>query len=461
MKRAIVILLFALNAAAAEKWLDNYNRGVAAVNGRNYKAGETALAQAIAEKPSEGTSIRTGNQIIAVYTPHFFLGIAKFNLGDVDGALREWRISEEQGAITRTEYYSNLKDWVARAQTEKQRNAVSAASTSKKSADAAISRALALQVDALSAGGDRTQSYRDAQRKLQEAMSQFQKAGTDIDAYKTAENTAAQATTLFTNAAEEGKKLKAAQAARPPAPKPQPVQQQPVQAKPLPPVVVKTEPPPAPVKSEAEVAAELAVQQFGRDIADAGRGAKPEVQSLIRGESYELDVLRKLLETATTEAQFQRVTRTAAARSEAMKAEIAKLNAPKPVPVTTPVVTAQIPLPGASPATQQPSNPVTPQPRNLDTDLRTAYRSFASGDLASAERVLTRLLAETASAEAYLLRGCARYTRAMLSRTPDAFLGDAADDFKAALARNASLRLDPNAFSPKLVAFFEQVRQRR
>jgi hypothetical protein len=461
VKRALVVLLFALNASAAEKWLDAYNRGVAAVNGRNYKAGADALAQAIAEKPAEGTSIRSGNQIIAVYTPHFFLGIAKFNLGDVDGALREWRISEEQGAITRTEYYSNLKDWVSRAQTEKQRNAVTAASGAKKSADGAISRALAMQVDALSAGGDRTQSYRDAQRKLQEAMGQFQKAGTNIDAYKTAETTAAQAAILFGKAAEEGKTLKAAAAARPPAPKPQPVQPQAVQQKPVPPIV-KVEPPPAPVKSEAQVAAELAVQQFGRDIADAGRDATRNVQSLLRSESYELDVLRKLLETATTEAQFQRVTRTATARAEAMKTEIAKLNAPKPAPA--PVVTAQIPLP-SNPVTDQTGNPLTnpatPQPRNLESDLRTGYRAFASGDFAFAEQVLSRVLNQTASAEAYLLRGCARYTRAMLSRTPDALLADAAADFRAALAQNRGLRLDPNAFSPKLVAFFEQVRQRQ
>ena len=125
MKRALLLvaLLAASNAFAAEKWLESYNRGVAAVNGRNYKAGADWLQQAITERPSEATSVRSGNQIIAVYTPHFFLGIAKFNLGDVDGALREWRTSEEQGAIGRTEYYSNLKDLVARAQTEKQRSA--------------------------------------------------------------------------------------------------------------------------------------------------------------------------------------------------------------------------------------------------------------------------------------------------------------------------------------------------
>jgi len=457
MKRLALLLVLATPLfAAPEKWLENYNKGVTAVNGAKYKAGADSLALAIAERPSEGTSIRAGNQIIAVYTPHFFLGIAKFNLGDVDGALREWKISEEQGAITRTEYYANLKDWVARAQTEKQRNAQTAASGPKKSADAAISRALALQVDALSAGGDRTESYRNAQRKLQEAMSQFQKAGTSIDAYKTAETTAGQAISLFTNAAEEGKKIRAAAAVRPPAPKPAVIQQQPK------PAVVQQTPPPAPVKSEAEVNAEIAVQSYSRDVDAAGRNAKGEVQNVVRNESRMAEMLREQLANAKSDPDFNRIAKTATDRNTAMTQRIAELNKPKPVP--TPVVTAQIPLPSNS-ATQQPSNPLvnpaTPQPRDLTSDLRAAYRAFASGDLASAEATLNRVLDAGPSAEAYLLRGCARYTRAMLSRTPDALLAEAQADFRAALAEKRALRLDPDAFSPKLVAFFEEVRKGR
>ena len=448
MKRLAIALLLAMPLVAAppEKWLDNYNKGVTAVNGAKYKAGADALAQAIVDRPNEGTSIRVGQQIIAVYTPHFFLGIAKFNLGDVDGALREWRISEEQGAITKTEYYANLKDWVARAQTEKQRNAQSAAAAPKKSADSAISRALALQVEALSAGGDRTEAYRTAQRKLQEAMGQFQKAGTNIDAYKTAETTAGQAISLFTNAAEEAKKTKATNAAaRPVVPRPV---QQPAAAPPKP--VVQT-PPPVPVKSEAEVAAEIAVQSYSRDVDAAGRNAKGEVQNLVRNETQIAATLREQLASAKNDAEFNRIAKTATDRTAAMSRRITELNAPPPPKPS--IVTAQLPLPN--------NNAVPPPPRDPTNDLRTAYRAFATGDLGAAEQILNRVLDGGPSAEAYLLRGCARYTRAMLSRTPDALLESAAADFRAALAEKRALRLDPSVFSPKLVAFFEQVRNGR
>lgn len=421
MRRVLAILLFASTAFAAERWWDSYNRGVAAVNGKNYGLAATLLQKAIAENPTEGTAVRAGKSIIT-YVPHFWLGIAKFNLGDTDGALREWRISEEQGAVARTSYYSAMKDWVARAQREKQNEARDAVSGPRKAAEGAISRAMQIQGDAMSAGGDRTQSYRDAQRKLQEALTQFRKAGNDANVYASVSRTAEQAAKLFSTASEEGKKAKAAAAARPKPVKPAPAR--PVQtAAPVETTPVKTEtvaPPaqqiePAPVVSQAKVAAELAVQEFRRKATRA-----------------EGEQLRRQLAAAKSDAEYDEVRLAAEKR-------LAEWTKPVPVQPAEPVIV------GAKPR----------------VDVTPAYRAFASGDLASAEQLLTRMIVETPAAEAYLLRGCVRYTRAMLSRTPDALLVSANDDFKAELQRNRALRLDPRVFSPKLVARFEQVRGAR
>jgi hypothetical protein len=395
MRRAAfaLLLVFALTASAADKWYDSYDRGVAAVNARNYKAGADALQKAIAEMPNEGTNVRAKSSLIT-YVPHFWLGIAKFNLGDVDGALREWRISEEQGVLARTQYYAQMKDWVARAQAEKQRNAQTAALTSKKAADTAISKALDLQLEALSAGGDRAEKYLAAQRKLTEARTQFQKAGTDVNAYKGAEQTAQQAASLFASAADEGRKQKAARAAAPPPVKKraEPVAPPVVVAKPIetPPPVQPTPAPQAPVAiTQAEVEKRIAEQEAKRKKLDVGKPISP----------------------------------VAAAPLKAEKKEDGQTGLPL---------------------------------------LHAAYRAYAAGDLAASERQLTKLIASSKpAAEAYLLRGCARYTRAMLSRTPDKLLASAEQDFRAALSRNRGLRLDRSAFSPKLVAYFESVRKRR
>ncbi len=452
----LAILLLALPLAAAEKWVEAYNKGVAAVNASNYKLGASELQKAIAEMPTEGVGIRTRSSIIT-YVPHFWLGIAKFNLGDVDGALREWRTSEEQGAIGRTEYYATMKTWVARAHAEKKRIAQGAASGAKKSAADAISRALALQVDALSAGGDRTDTYRSAQRLLQDANGQYNRAGTDIDAYNGAAQTANKAIALFTAAAEEGKKLRAA---RPAIPKPQPKPQTPIQAaavvptpapqqtapapivvqQPKPEPVKAVDPPPAPVISKAEEEASRAVQEYRRNLGDAIRAArgKSKLENALRGETRAADQLRARLEKADGDAAFETIARTAIDRNEALAKRMAESQQPvlpTPAPVT-PIVSVEV----------------------VDDDLRSAYRAFANGDLASSETLLTKLLDARPSGEAHLLRGCARYTRAMLSRSPETLLEAAAQDFRAALQKNGALRLDSRAFSPKLIAFFEDVR---
>jgi tetratricopeptide (TPR) repeat protein len=390
MKRAlIIVLLLALDASAAEKFLENYNKGVEAVNARRYAEAIPLLSKAIAERPTEGTELKVSLTVVAAYTPHFWLGIAKFNVGDVDGALREWRISEEQGAIAKTPYYSRLKDWVARAQTEKQLQAEKAASGAKKNADAAIRRAVELQGNALSAGGDRTEAYRDAQRKLQDALARFRQAGTNSAAYESVAQTAEQAAQSFGAAAEEGKRIRAAAANRP-----KPAQVQP--PKPLEVVVpFDDEPPvkkPEPVKPEPVV-------------------------------------------TQTTAPPPPKPT------------PVITIEKPKPAPVTPTTTTA--PTTTAAPVAA-PKVDVTP-----------AYRAFAMGDLTTAENLLNAIIARSSAAEAFLLRGCVRYTRAMLSRTPDPLLLAAADDFRAALDRNRALRLDRRVFSPKLVERFEQVRRGR
>ena len=338
MRRILLLaLVVALPAVANERWSDEYDRGVKAVNARDYAGGVVALKRAIAAQPVENASLRTGNRIIT-YVPHFWLGIARFNTGDIDGALAEWKTSEEHRAIKRTDYAVTLREWVARAQTEKARLAKEAAAGSRKAADAALSRALAAQVEALSAGTDRSEGYRRGQQKLKEALAQFNAAGND--------------TALLDRAA---------------------------------------------------ATANLASESF----------ANPGIQRQER------------------EPQ----------RSVALPVETAKV---EPEVISKP--------PESQPAARKDDPDMARRRRELEA----AYRAFARGELDIAEQLLDATLLTWRSGEAYLLRGCTRYTRSMLTRSTD--LGGAASDFKLALLLSPGLKLEPNSFSPKLVAFFEQVR---
>ena len=432
MKRLALLFAIALPlfAAAPERWFESYDRGVAAVRARNYAAAVDALQRSVNEQPTENGAIRAGNAIIT-YVPHFWLGIAKFNLGDIDASLREFKTSEDQGVVQSTQYYAQLREWVARAQVQKRRDAEASAADSKKAADAAISHALSGQMEAVAAGGDRSETYRGAKQKLQEALDQFNHAGTNIAQFKRAADTAGQAHDLFVAAAEEAKKAKAA--------RPVPVVAPPKKETPPPPPppVVVPAPPPVPVESEALVSARVALQQYRRKLLESGSASSsPALQTYLHDSLQETYRLDHRLSGKPSDDEIRKVSDQVAIKNKELLAEIEKARAPKPAaPVATP-----------------------PAVRDSRAELELAYRAFATGDFDTAESLLTKVLSTRPEAQAYALRGCSRYTRGMLSRKPDALLASAASDFRAALKLNRGLRLDKSAFSPKLVAYFETQR---
>ena len=116
----LLILTLALpSIAAADVWDEAYSRGLSAIQVRDYARAVEELRRAIAEAPDEFISEQSKNGWNE-YVPHFHLGIAKFHLGDLDGALREWKISEQQGVVLKDPRYApQLRDWIARASSRK------------------------------------------------------------------------------------------------------------------------------------------------------------------------------------------------------------------------------------------------------------------------------------------------------------------------------------------------------
>jgi hypothetical protein len=432
---------------AAESWSDAYNRGIDLVRAGKYQPGAQALQHAIDEAPQENATARVRDQIFT-YTPHFWLGIARLNLGDPDGALREWKISEDQGVVQNTVYYAQLRDLIGRANSQKQRRAEGAAVPSKQEANDAIGRAISAQVDAVTAGGDHSDTYHAAQRKLAEAKDTNAKAGIDVRTYKRAADIAEESRAMFAQAAGDAKKQRAARPVKaPPVAQPKvapgefvvpfddvPQPKQTVQPKPPAPVpvpVTQTVPPPKAEVKKTEVQPETASEDF--------------VNAQLAIQSYR----RRLIAMKLSVADAQRIERQLKPGSDAktirrvvdeVAAKERDLDARKPPEVAV--------------------APPPPAPDPMRAQLESAYRAFAAGDLASSDRALTQLLAAKETAEAYLLRGCERYTQAMLSRNGDPLLASAAADMQSALRLNRALQLDASAWSPKLVAFFANVKGR-
>jgi hypothetical protein len=451
VKRAIALLLIALPVAAAESWSDAYNRGVELVRAGKYQAGAQALQHAVEQVPEENAAARVRDQIFT-YTPHFWLGIARLNIGDPDGALREWKISEDQGAVKNTPYYAQLRDLIGRANSQKQRRAEGAAVPSKQEANAAIGRAISAQVDAVTAGGDHNDTYHAAQRKLSEAKETNANAGIDVRTYKRAVDIADEARAMFVQAADDAKKQRAARPVKPPpvAKVPPGDIVVPFDDVPQPKQTVQPQPkPPAPVPVPAPVAQTVPPPQ----PAPKAEVKKPEPQPEMASEDFVNAQLaiqayrRRLIAMKLSVAGAQRIERELRRGSDAktirrvideVAAKERELDARKPPEVV--------------------AAPVASAPDPMRAQLESAYRAFAAGDLASSDRALTELIVAKESAEAYLLRGCERYTQAMLSRHGDPLLASAAADMQSALRLNRALQLDATAWSPKLVAFFEKVK---
>ena len=451
MKRALLIILIAV-PAFAQSWYDAYNRGVAAVRAKNYAAGAEALQAAIREQPTESAKLRAEKEFIT-YLPHMWLGIARAGLNEPDAALAEFRIAEEQGVVQGTPFYAQMKTWVAEAQEQKKETAQKAAVAPRREAQTAIGRAVAAQSDAQTAGAEQGDAYRNGGRKLQEAYDAFNHAGIDVRAYNRARDLAVQARELFAGATEQAKREKKPAppsidvtvpfpaAEEKPAKRPvitnttvTPPQPAPVPQPQPPPQTVAQPPPQQPASVSASLAAaRVAVQNYKRKLIEARQPA-------IAAASFE-----RALAGTPDQKTIARVTAQVAEHERRLEAQL------KPKPPT------QMQLP---PPTQT-TAPPPPVPAAVDTrpELEAAYRAYAGGDFAGSETLLTAAISKSATAEAYALRACARYTRAMLSRTPEALLPSAAADFREALRLNAALRLGDGAFSPKLVAFFEAVRR--
>lgn len=92
-----MVLLVASPAFADYK--DSFRRGIEAVDKQNWGEAARYMRAAIAEKSQEGESVKIYGMRYEDYLPHYYLGLALFRIKDCDSALREWRVSEEQGAI--------------------------------------------------------------------------------------------------------------------------------------------------------------------------------------------------------------------------------------------------------------------------------------------------------------------------------------------------------------------------
>lgn len=447
---SIAVLLIASTLMAADKWWDYYKRGTTAIARSDWPAVADQMSKSIALKGEEELSAKARNEIL-VYVPHFWLGIARFNLGDVEAAIREWDISQGQGVVQKTQYYPDLRNYLARAQAQKAKGVAALSADARKAAEAALNKAIGSQVEAISGGGDRSETYRMANRRLLEAWDQFNKAGNDSKAYARAAETAGKSRELFEAAAGEAASRKVAKA--PPRARPLP-QAPPPQT----PIVVVT-PPPAPVAAPKTVVSDvvegprppenpdlekvrLLLAEFKQKLDDAARGGSADagLSRFLRSQDAKVKQWMAAIAEGPPQKKTGEIEKALAGLDRELSQRLARIASGTGTPANA-------------------SKHYVPSPA-IRAELKKAYIAYASGKLEESEAMLTKIVGKDPRAdEAYLLRGVVRYTRLTLSGRKDSRMEEASADFRAALERDGTLSLDPVYFSPKLIAFFGQVRQ--
>ena len=216
MRRLVVILALAVPwVAAADIWDEAYNRGLNAIKHNEWAVAAGELQSAVEAQPNEFISERTRNGLNE-YLPHYWLGVAKYRLGDVDGALAEWRISEKQGVARKNPVYApQLRDWIETANKREY----------KQKASSALEQASSAQQAALAAGATGSRSYGAAEKGLAQAREAYAQRDANSDSYRRAYELAYEANTLFLAATNEAKTQTQARV-------PAPVMVQPIQPMP-------------------------------------------------------------------------------------------------------------------------------------------------------------------------------------------------------------------------------------
>ena len=106
---AAALLAALLGAAAARAdYRETFRQGIVAVDNQDWPEVARLMRSAAAEQTKEGESVRIYGTRFLPYLPHFYLGLALFRQKDCEGALAQWKESEDQGAVKGTARWNAL-----------------------------------------------------------------------------------------------------------------------------------------------------------------------------------------------------------------------------------------------------------------------------------------------------------------------------------------------------------------
>jgi len=96
-------------AAASADYRASFEKGIKAIDNKDWSGAIEALRGAVAEKSVEGERVLIYGMRYKPYLPHYYLGLAYFNTGNCEAAVKAWAESERQGPVRESSEYKTLQ----------------------------------------------------------------------------------------------------------------------------------------------------------------------------------------------------------------------------------------------------------------------------------------------------------------------------------------------------------------
>jgi hypothetical protein len=105
----VAAAMLAFGAVASADYRASFEKGIKAIDNKDWSGAIEALRAAVAEKSVEGERVLIYGMRYKSYLPHYYLGLAYFNTGNCDAAVKAWAESERQGPVREAAEYKTLQ----------------------------------------------------------------------------------------------------------------------------------------------------------------------------------------------------------------------------------------------------------------------------------------------------------------------------------------------------------------
>jgi hypothetical protein len=114
----VIALVLALGSQlAAQSYLTAFRDGMTAIDQKRWADAARLMETAARGQNDTGQNVRRYGMLFESYLPHYFLGVARYEMGDYQGALDALALAEQQGAVKKNAgFYARLQELRRNAQ---------------------------------------------------------------------------------------------------------------------------------------------------------------------------------------------------------------------------------------------------------------------------------------------------------------------------------------------------------